>query len=439
MTRDIVITLGLVIAALCTIAPSTIKSANDGIALGLAPERTGSSTTSRMVLPALRSRSGEVNTARHVRRAHVKLPEPAHYPAAVEPSPPNNEKGRIIECAGQMDEQSQQTVRAILQRRIDRSKRGKAGLDRFMVVGASASRAREFLTGFGNPKRYHLSADWQFLQPTIDWVSGERTYQNSFIRKKAAVSGTTAGNWVWRQAFCDDCPDRLATEIRTFSPAFALVMFGTNNVSWGPRPGYERYFKQWIAAGYNDARCAKEGRCLPPYELGDITYPDHASERALPRYIASIMSAKRKAFRTGYVALLESLLARDIVPIISTIPPMPRRWLDEDTVVVINREIRQIGHEYSLPVIDLWCALNPMDSEGLEDWIHPVMTNNKGIGVDRYHPQSKNAFHVDDTNLVHGYLVRNVLTLLRLSEMRDVAFELLREHELGTAPEVAAN
>ena len=209
-------------------------------------------------------------------------------------------------------------------------------------------------------------------------------------------------------------------------------MFGTNNISWGGRPGYEKYFKKWIAAGYNDKRCEKEGRCLPPYEPGGIDYPDSNSEQALKRYIASVMKSKRSTFRTGYKALLDSLLKRDIVPLISTIPPMPRRWLDEDTVVAVNEEIRLLADEYQIPLIDLWCALSPTDNQGRLDWTHPIMSNNKGIGRDRYHPQSTHAFDVDDDFLIHGYLVRNVLTLLRLGEMRDVALELLTLQERST-------
>ncbi len=427
MQQQLLAVLGVSIGVTALLIPNSTLSANESAAVGTLVQTQLTSEEEPVAISASSNRTREATPQRRERQlAAMTLASSKKQPPAEGVSPQfTSEKSRLVACAGHMNGATHHHVKEILQRRLTHSNSTKAGMNRFIVVGASASRAREFLTGFAYRDRYTLSATWKFLQPTIDWFSSRTSSRNSFARKRATVSGTTAGNWVWKQAFCLDCPEKLTSEIRSLSPAFALVMFGTNNVSWGGRPGYKGYFKKWIAAGFNDKRCRREGLCLPPYELGNVTYPDPRSERALPQYVHTVMHAKRRTFRIGYKALLESLLSRDIVPIISTIPPMPRRWLDEDTVVAMNEEIRSLASEYRIPMIDLWCALNPIDEHGRQDWTHPIMANNKGIAGDRYHPQSRHAFHVADENLIYGYLVRNVLTLLRLGEMRDLALQLL--------------
>lgn len=345
--------------------------------------------------------------------------------------PAGSEKARIAACAGQMDDETRAHVARVMMRRI--AKRRVPGFDRFVVLGASASRAPEYLTGFGSPKTYSLTPDWEFLRGTIEHFD-ERGRHSSFARKDATCSGTTAGNFLWRQSFCPDCPDRLQKELQKRRPAFALVMFGTNNVSWGGAKGLRRFFNRRIAAGWRDPWCRKGG-CLPPWEPGETAYHHPGLETRLGDYVSTVLDAKVSTFRKVYSILVSQLLARDVVPLLSTIPPMPRKWLDEDTVYAINAEIRAIARKKKVPVMDLWCAMSPttQDAAGRErlDWAHPIMSNNKGIGPDRYHPQKRAAFRVADENLIYGYNVRNVMTLLRLHELRELTAEL-EDKEAGS-------
>jgi len=350
----------------------------------------------------------------------------------VDQAPDGAEAARIMACAGRADAEVRAHVASILRRRV-RARPSSPGLNRFLTLGASATRAKEFLTGFAHPSRYDLAPQWEFLRSTIEYFAGPRS---SFRRKDTAHSGTTAGNFIWAQRFCPDCPDRLKAAIAEHRPAFAVVMFGTNNVSWGGMPGLKRVFNRRIAAGFVDRWCRYVG-CLQPWEIGEVTYETPKLRRKLTKYVKAIMAAKLKTFRVGYSRLLETLLDRRIVPLLTTIPPMPRKWLDEDTVYAINQEIHALGREYKLPVIDYWCALNPTvetaDGTVRLDWSHPVMTNHKGIAPDRYHPQSDHAFEISDENLVYGYNARNVVTLLRLMEMRELGAEV-RDSEINSRP-----
>ena len=140
------------------------------------------------------------------------------------------------------------------------------------------------------------------------------------------------------------------------------------------------------------------------------------------------MKDKRRHFRVIFKKLMNKLLRLQIVPVLTTLPPMPRFWPEEATIVALNDEIRKIAVEFQVPLIDTWCALNPMqyDSSGVPrpDWDHPVILNRKGLREDRVHPAVENAFDVSDANLVYGQNVRNVMTLIRLQELVDLSAEL---------------
>ncbi|MFT5430095.1 MAG: hypothetical protein ACI9OJ_000768 [Myxococcota bacterium] len=331
--------------------------------------------------------------------------------------PPGSEKARIAKCAGRLDETLRARVGAILQRRMEANPKDP-GTDRFLVLGASASRAQSFLNGFG-AKHYTLAPDWEYLRPTIEHFSQRPRPLNSFRRKHATVSGTTAGSFIWSTRFCPDCPQKLEKELRTLRPAFAVVMFGTNNVSWGGPPGYKGLFDRRMAKGHRDDWC-RHVPCLPPWKPGPLNYHKSRGEQILGSFIAKGMKNKSKMLHAGMNAVIKRLLEHNIVPLITTVPPMPRKWLDEDTVARLNADLRDIAAKHRVPLIDFWCALSPMTADGQLDFGHPVMTSGKGIGPDRYHPTTDHAFDIADEHLMHGYNARNTLTLLRLHELREL-------------------
>lgn len=334
---------------------------------------------------------------------------------------PGEEKERIALCVPEMDQAVRERVASILVRR----KRAQTdpGLNRFIAVGASATRNMYYLTGFGRDQ-YTVSPDWGFLRRTIEHFSGSGK-QRPFLNKRATVSGTSAGAWVYGGKRCKGCPAKLDAELDRMGAAFAVLMFGTNNVFWRFMKGHERHFMTRVADSFADPGCVHR-TCLPPWAPGELIFPKGATPN-LMEWVRKTLETKRKRFRSGYVRLIERLIAKDVVPVLTTIPPMPRRWLDEDSVWVFNEEIRELAAIYSLPLVDLWCALNPLvmwNGQVVNDWTHPVMTSGKGIADDRYHPSHHHAFDIADEHLVHGYNARNVLTLLRLHTLRDLVAEL---------------
>ena len=339
-------------------------------------------------------------------------------------SPPSSEMTRIFECAGWLAGDQQVRVRELLQARVDQNPEDP-GFDRFIQIGASSSRDMYYMTGFGRD-HHTLDLDWEFLQTTIDHFAVTPGH-NSFVRKNATESSTGAGNFLYSQKRCPDCPARLDRELRTLTPAFALVMFGTNNARWQPPPNHRRWFFRRVAAHPEDPCLKVKGKCLPPWSPGPLVAPPGAPARVLA-YVKTGMKNKRRHFRVIFKRLVKKLLRLQIVPVLSTLPPMPRFWPEEATIVALNDEIRQIAVEFQVPLLDAWCALNPMqyDSGGVTrpDWDHPVIQNRKGLRRDRVHPAVKNAFDVSDENLVYGQNVRNVMALIRLQELVDLSAEL---------------
>ncbi len=348
--------------------------------------------------------------------------------------PAGAEKQRLSACLAPFDDRRRARVGQLLASRL-RTRPDAPGFDRFIAVGASASRNMYFLTGFGR-KTYSLAPDWAFLEPTIRWFSGTGR-RRPFLYKGATVSGTSAGAWVYGGRICDGCEKRLRGEVAYLNAAYAVLMFGTNNVSMNPMPGYRKRFLTRIAAGPLDAGC--RGRdCLPAWDpvLGyrergrrDLRAgPGRAlrseTSRALDAWVSSRIERKRKRFGDRYRKLVRRLTSMNVVPVLTTIPPMPRRWLDEDIVAALNAEVKAIADEQALPLIDLWCALTPLTADGRLDWAHPVVTGGKGIGVDRYHPRATHAFDVSDANLVHGYNARNTMTLLTLHRLKELVAQL---------------
>lgn len=323
------------------------------------------------------------------------------------------EQARMFGCAGALDPDTREHVLSILERRAERYP-DNPGFDRFATVGASASRTMYFLTGFGRG-RYTLAPNWEFLRPTIEHFAASPR-RNSFLRKDASESSTGPGNWSHTLKRCPECPARLRRELAQLRPAFAVLMFGTNNAKWAVPRGGRRWFSTPISSGADDPRCAG-GRCLPAWEPGDMRRPEGMST-VLFRRVVSKMKNKRRHFRRVLDRLLRRLLDADIVPLLTTIPPLPRLWPEEDTVWALNEEVRALARKHNIPIIDFWCALSPRTASGALDWSHPVLQNRKGLRRDYCHPQVKHAFDVADEHLIYGQNARNVLTLLRLAELR---------------------
>jgi len=216
----------------------------------------------------------------------------------------------------------------------------------FSKVGDSITLSAVFLNPIGNGQ-YNLH-DYAGLQPVIDYFSAQaaRGDANSFAntplaakvgwRARALLSPGLAD-----PALCQADEGPLACEYRLVRPSVALIMLGTNDVVSTPDGPFEADMRQ----------------------------------------------------------VIELTVAKGIVPVLSTIPPLFRTGLD-GRAEQLNVIIVRLAREYDIPLWDYWSAL-----QGLP---------NSGMGSDGVHPNSAPAGHYADFTpeyLQYGMVVRNLTAL----------------------------
>jgi LysM repeat protein len=216
----------------------------------------------------------------------------------------------------------------------------------FSKVGDSITLSDVFLNPIGSGQ-YNLH-DYAGLQGVIDYFSAlaARGNTNSFANTSLAAKVGWRARAEFSPASADPAlcqPDEgpLACEYRLVRPSLALIMLGTNDV---------------------------------------VSTPDDQFEADLRHVI-------------------EFTVAKGIVPVLSTIPPLFRAGLDgrsEQLNVIIVR----LAREYDIPLWDYWSAL-----QGLP---------NSGMGTDGVHPNWAPAGHAADFTpqyLQYGMVVRNLTAL----------------------------
>jgi GDSL-like Lipase/Acylhydrolase family len=160
---------------------------------------------------------------------------------------------------------------------------------------------------------------------------------------------TTAATVGWSaSAVIAGNPSPLDDELTAISPGFATVMFGTNDV------------------GY----------------------------RSLPAFTADI------------VTIVDRMLDRGVVPLLSTIPPRDDDATIDARVPAYNLAIRAVAESRQVPFVDVGAALRGLPGHG--------------IGADNIHLEqdSRGACILDDEGLQHGYNLRNMLVLTALDRVR---------------------
>jgi hypothetical protein len=221
----------------------------------------------------------------------------------------------------------------------------------FSKVGDSITAFTYFLTPIGIG-RYNLR-EYAHLQPAIDYFSqAQARTHNSFANVSlAAQAGWPASRVVHPGAgdprFCEPHETPLACEYRLVRPSFALIMLGSNDVPFTSRSDYERALRR----------------------------------------------------------VLETTLARNILPILSTIPPQ-HLGNAGFRVAQFNAIITALTREYSIPLWDYWSALRNLPNEGLSvDGVHPSWVE-EGHNAD---------FTLE--NLQYGIPVRNLTALEAISRV----------------------
>lgn len=204
------------------------------------------------------------------------------------------------------------------------------------------------------------SAEWRFLHPfgLDQYDLGEYGYlahtvahfYDSFTRRAyAAHNGLTAlavHDPVWAHpATCQPDESPLQCELRVNNAAVAIIMFGTNDML-----------------------------LLSPQQF------DHALRRAVSESI-----------RAG------------VVPLLST---FPRHLAFPERSVLYNQVVVRVARDFSVPLINLWLALEPLPSHG--------------VAGDQFHlngPLTR-AADLSYPNLETGYPMRNLVTLQALDVLR---------------------
>lgn len=206
-------------------------------------------------------------------------------------------------------------------------------------VGDCNSVGYVFLHPFGEG-RYELG-DYSALQPVIDHFGASFT-----VLTRAAHNGMNAAAvldplWANPNA-CQPGESPLACEYRLHNPAFAVIMFGTNDL---------------------------------------LALDAEQFDRSLRRVAVETMQA-------------------GIVPILST---FPRHLALPERSILYNQIVVRVAHDYNLPLINLWRALEPLPDHG--------------IAADGFHlsgPLTGAGDFATPANLRTGFPLRNLLTLQAL-------------------------
>lgn len=255
--------------------------------------------------------------------------------------------------------------------------------DVFAKVGDSLSASAAFAEGLGcgrwtAPRRLRIrTIVRRFSQRSL---SGASTYchrVNSFSRDSVATRSGKISAWALQPGAAEDPSCRpgespLACEIRLTRPAFAFILFGTNDLALA------------LALGTDPA----------------------------PGYVANM------------TRIVRSARARGVVPILSTIPRFARDPGSDPAVDSINAAVTGLAGRMRVPLMNLWRALEPLPGSGLAaDGVHLSIFRGPGCirtcDPNTCAPACQPA-NLTPAGLTHGYNVRNLITVLALSRLSSV-------------------
>jgi hypothetical protein len=266
---------------------------------------------------------------------------------------------------------------------IRRGQRLGARANVFAKVGDSLSQSAAFAQGLGCG-RWKPGAHRR-LRTTVRLfaahrLAGTSTYcrrVNSFSRDSVAASAGKIAGWALerpasRSPGCGRAPP-LPCEIRITRPAYAVILFGTNDAAFAAALGVD----------------------------------------PLPGFLSSM---------TRIIAASRS---RGVVPIVSTIPPRPTDPAAESLVERLNEGLVGLATRRGVPLVNLWGAVMPLPNRGISpDGIHlSVFGGPQCIRVcnpNTCAPGCRPA-NLTGAGLEYGYNERNLITvstLVRLSSMR---------------------
>lgn len=225
--------------------------------------------------------------------------------------------------------------------------------DLFMKVGDSISASHAFLYCFAGTT-VDLGVHTE-LQATLDGYRAATILgTTSFDRDSNVVEGGRTAFWAM-----DGQPSPLVQEMDAVAPAVGVVMFGTNDIGW----------------------------------FGS----DHLS--TLDWYHEHMFD------------LVDAMIERGIIPILSTIPPRDDNASHDAWVPTFNATIRAFAQGRQIPLVDYHRELMPLVDHGLSaDGVHP-------------NAWSGGPCVLTADGLAYGYNVRNLITLEALDRVRRAAVD----------------
>ncbi len=288
---------------------------------------------------------------------------------------------RTLASALPLDASTTAHVRAVFERGVAQHRRP----DVFGLVGDSVTLEPQFMTPFGAGAPYRVvlppavrdallvaPGDGRPALTVIDWFRGVHAYGSldSFRAPRAARTGARA-TWALEPDPATGVAP-LDALVSSLSPAYAVVLYGTNDAELFMEP----------------------------------------LDRLAARFTASLG------------ALVSALEARGVIPILTTVPKHMRAWSLPDCAVApgarsnarlmiqtneVSAAVADLARARHVPLVDLRDALDPLVNHGISgDGVHPTFYPRRlgGGGV------------LDEAGLQCGYNVRNLATLRTLALVR---------------------
>lgn len=220
----------------------------------------------------------------------------------------------------------------------------------FMKVGDSISVPEEFMYCFA--AETVALGEHDHLEPTRQhFLQGDAAGTTPFDRPSQATLGGKTAWW----AITGD-PSPLAAEMEALSPRYAVVMLGTNDISW------------------------------------------YASRAASIQWWAE-----------NFVPLVDQLIEAGIIPLLTTIPPRVDNASYERWVPTLNAALRALAQGRQVPLIDYHRELLPLPDYGLwPDGVHPAP----------WYGGESGACTLTAEGLTYGQNVHNLVALEGLDRVR---------------------
>ncbi|MCC6804042.1 MAG: SGNH/GDSL hydrolase family protein [Anaerolineae bacterium] len=198
----------------------------------------------------------------------------------------------------------------------------EAGLNPYILakIGDCMTADENFLVPFGTPGAYDL-ANYPELQAVIDHFASvpargegfeENALTNPGLATTTGYTTVSVQDPIWADPdWCDPNESPLRCESNVSQPAFALIMFGTNDTTFFEPEQFNTYMR----------------------------------------------------------LLIDQTIEKHIVPVLYTFPDLPEF---PEKSILFNQIVVQIARDYDLPLINLYTALEDLPDKGIDlsDPIH---------------------------------------------------------------------